>query len=62
MPVVNLKIGKITKDQKKEIIEKVTATISEVTSIPKQAFVVVIEENDADNIGVGGVQLSERHK
>lgn len=61
MPVVNIELAKLSKDKKREIIEKVTATLSEITNIPQQAFVVTIKENDPDNIGVGGVMLSERN-
>lgn len=61
MPVVKVGISKLTKEKKKEVIERVSETLSDITNIPKQAFVVLIDEYDADNVGVGGVQLSE-HK
>jgi 4-oxalocrotonate tautomerase len=61
MPVIQVEISTLTKEKKKEIIEKVTETMSEVTNIPKQAFTVYINEHDPDSIGVGGVPLSERH-
>ncbi|KZL92104.1 4-oxalocrotonate tautomerase DmpI [Clostridium magnum] len=60
MPVVKIGMSKLTKEKKKEVIEKVSETLSEITNVPKQAFVVLIDEYDTDNIGVGGVQLSER--
>lgn len=60
MPVVKLEMSSLTKEKKKEIIERVSETLSEITNVPKQAFVVLINEYDRDNIGVGGVQLSER--
>lgn len=59
MPVVKVGISKLTKEKKKEVIERVSETLSDITNIPKQAFVVLIDEYDADNVGVGGVQLSE---
>ncbi|WP_245867567.1 tautomerase family protein [Sporomusa silvacetica] len=31
-------------------------------NIPEQAYVVIVKENETDNIGVGGVLLSERGK
>lgn len=61
MPVIQVEISTLTKEKKKEIIEKITQTMSEVTNIPKQAFTVYINEHDTDSIGVGGVPLSERH-
>jgi 4-oxalocrotonate tautomerase family enzyme len=60
MPVVKLEMSSLTKEKKKEIIERVSETLSEITNVPKQAFIVLINEYDRDNIGVGGVQLSER--
>jgi 4-oxalocrotonate tautomerase len=62
MPVIKVEIAKATKEKKKEMIEKLTKTMSEITNIPEQAFTVYIDEHDPDNIGVGGVPLSERHK
>ena len=62
MPLIKVEIGKMTKEKKKEVIEKLTKTMSEITNIPEQAFTIYINEHDADNIGVGGVPLSERMK
>ncbi len=60
MPVIKVDISKQTKEKKKEIIEKVTDVMSEVTNIPKQAFTIYVNEYETDGIGVGGVPLSER--
>ena len=62
MPTIKVEISKITKEKKTEIIEKLTDTMSEITNIPKQAFTIYINEHDPDNIGVGGVPLSELRK
>ena len=50
----------LTKEQKRTLVEKFTDAATEVTEIPKEAFVVTIKENKLDNIGVGGKLLSER--
>ena len=60
MPVIKVAISHQTKEKKKEMITKLTQTMAEITNIPAQAFVVFIEEYDADNIGTGGLPLSER--
>jgi 4-oxalocrotonate tautomerase len=60
MPHIVLDGPRLTKEQKREIVEKFTEIASEVTKIPKEAFVVMIKENDPDNVGVGGKLLSER--
>ncbi|QUI25858.1 2-hydroxymuconate tautomerase family protein [Vallitalea pronyensis] len=62
MPVIKIDMGLTSKEVKKELIEKVTKAMSETTNIPEQHFTVIISEGDADNFGVGGVQLSEMHK
>ena len=62
MPVISVELTHQTKEKKKEIIEKLTQTMVEVTNIPAQAFTVIVNEHDPENIGVGGVPLSERHK
>jgi 4-oxalocrotonate tautomerase len=60
MPEIVFDGPKLTKEQKRALVERFTQIASEVTSIPKEAFVVMIKENDLDNIGVGGKLLSER--
>lgn len=59
MPVITLKIGNIQQDKKKELIEKLTKTASDITSIPAESYVVFIEEYEHASIGVGGRVLSE---
>ena len=60
MPVIKVEISRQTKEKKKEMIERLTKTMVEITQIPAQAFVVYINEYDPDSIGVGGVPLAER--
>lgn len=62
MPVINVKMLKATKEQKKEIIKKVTEAVSSVTKEPVEAFTVIIEEKSTDDFGIAGVQLSEMMK
>ncbi|NMM65991.1 4-oxalocrotonate tautomerase family protein [Clostridium sp. P21] len=59
MPVISLEIGKLTKEQKKEIIKNITETTAEITKIPKESFTVVIHELDDENIGIGGKDIGE---
>lgn len=60
MPVIKLEAGRLSKEQKNQLIKEFTDSASKITKIPKEAFVVILKENDADNIGVGGKALSER--
>jgi 4-oxalocrotonate tautomerase len=60
MPVINVKIAKTPTNKKKELIEKLTKTASEITSIPEEHYVVFIEEFEQENIGIAGQTLFER--
>ena len=62
MPVIKIEITKQTKEKKKEIIERVTETMSDITDIPEEAFTIYVNEYEAESIGVGGVPLSEKTK
>lgn len=58
MPIITIDGTHFTKEQKKDIIETFTREAARITNIPAQAFVVKINENSADNWGVGGEMLS----
>lgn len=60
MPVITFESSKLTKEQKQIIAKEFTETASEVTGISNDAFYVFIKENDSDNVGVGGVLLSDK--
>ena len=64
MPVLRIDIGKqsINAEQKKQLIEKLTAVAAEVTHIPVNAFSVIINEHEDANYGVGGVTLDKVRK
>ncbi len=62
MPFISIEAGKMTKEQKKELIEKFTKSASDVLKIPENAFMVMIKENDFDNIGTGGKVLGDLMK
>ncbi len=67
MPYVNLKFSKqdpvtgevLSSAQKRELVEKVTALVSDVTGRPIGKTFVVIEEIDNENWGISGTQLGE---
>lgn len=60
MPVIYMDGPKMTKEQKAELVKSFTRVASEVTQIPEKSFIVLIEERDRDNVGVGGVLLSDK--
>ena len=59
MPVITLDMAALTKEKKAQLVETLTRDASEITGIPKEKFIVLINELDRDNIGVGGQLLSK---
>lgn len=59
MPVIKIDIGKLEKEKKVKLVGELTAKASEITQIPAEAFVVLINEMERDNIGIGGKLLSD---
>lgn len=58
MPIVRVEnVGKLSKEQKKEIISEMTDVIVKVTGKPAQYVYVKIDEIPAENFGVGGETL-----
>ena len=53
MPVISWEGEKLTKDQKMELIEKLTAAV-EVTKVPTNFYSVIIREQPDDNPGFAG--------
>lgn len=60
MPVISVEGSKLTKEQKSELIASLTEVASKIMNVNKESYIVLIKENDMDNIGVGGVVLSEK--
>ncbi len=60
MPVISVEGSKLTKEQKRDLIASLTEVASKIMNVNKEAYIVLIKENDMDNIGVGGVVLSEK--
>jgi 4-oxalocrotonate tautomerase len=64
MPYVNIKITKegATSAQKAHLIQGVTKMLQDILGKNPQATVVVIEEVETDNWGIGGESITERRK
>ena len=64
MPYVNIKVTKegVTPEQKAEIIRGVTKLLADVLGKNPQTTVVVIEEVDMDNWGIGGESVTVRRQ
>lgn len=62
MPFVNIKITRdgATREQKTQLIEGVTALLRDVLGKNPATTVVVIDEVDTDNWGIGGESVTVR--
>ncbi|MDE5998542.1 MAG: 4-oxalocrotonate tautomerase family protein [Bacteroidaceae bacterium] len=59
MPYISIESGALTAEQKKQLIERLTATASEITHIPKQFFTITIKELPDENFGIGGKSIDD---
>jgi 4-oxalocrotonate tautomerase len=59
MPSITIQLYKVSTEQKKALIDKVSRAAAEVTQIPVDKFFMYIDEYETDNIGVGGRTLTE---
>lgn len=64
MPYINIKITdeNVTKEQKTKLIEGATQLLVDVLSKNPATTVVVIDEVNADNWGIGGECVTELRK
>ena len=62
MPFVNIKITKdgVTAEQKAKLIEGVTALLVDLLGKNPQSTVVIIDEVETDNWGIGGETVTSR--
>jgi len=60
MPYVNIRLaGKLDKEQKEEICSEVTDVIARVANKPKDSILIFIDEDQHENIAVGGKLLQK---
>ena len=60
MPVISFDIVELEKEQKEILAKEFSKTASRVTGIPVEMIYVLFNERKADNVGVGGVLLSNQ--
>lgn len=54
MPYITIEGGQMTKEQKRELISKMTQLASEIMCVPSEFFMITIKELPDENIGIGG--------
>jgi 4-oxalocrotonate tautomerase len=64
MPYVNVRITRegATAEQKAEVIRRMTQVLVDVLKKNPDTTVVVIDEIDTDNWGIGGTTVTERRR
>jgi len=64
MPFVNIKIARngATTEQKARLVREVTEVIHKILDKSPSSVVVMIEELDPENVGVGGETIAEKRK
>ncbi len=64
MPYVNVKITRegATPERKAELIRRMTQVLVDVLGKNPATTVIVIDEVDTDNWGIGGVSVTERRR
>jgi len=60
MPIITVTITQQEVECKRCLVEALTKAAAEITSIPEDKFIVVIDEHAAESIAVGGKLLSDR--
>ena len=58
MPFISVEAVHPTHEQKGRLIAEIMRIASEILELPQSSFYVLVKENDSDNWGVGGKQLS----
>ena len=63
MPVIRIDGPKVeSMDKKRRFVKDITKAASALFGLPTQMIIVLFRENTPDNVGVGGLLLSDRHK
>lgn len=60
MPVITINMAALTREKKAELVRTLTRNASEITGIAAEKFIVLINELERDNIGVGGALLADK--
>jgi 4-oxalocrotonate tautomerase len=59
MPVISWEGGKLTKEQKKELIRKLTDAAVEAVKVPANFYTVIVREHSDENLGVAGETVED---
>lgn len=60
MPVITIDAPVMSKEQKRQLVDKFAKSASEVLKLPVSAMIVIIREVESENVGVGDILLCDR--
>ena len=59
MPIITIESGKLNKEQKRDLIRRLTDVASEITGTPGKFFAITVKELDDENLGFAGETVEE---
>ncbi|MBD5082407.1 MAG: 4-oxalocrotonate tautomerase [Ruminococcaceae bacterium] len=59
MPYISVESGKLTDEQKENLIQRLTEISSEIMNVPKEFFTVTIKELSDKSFGIGGKTIDK---
>lgn len=60
MPVITIDAPPMNKKQKRELVNAFAKTASKIIGLPVSAMVIIINEVESENVGVGDILLCDR--
>ena len=61
MPLIAFEGPTMSKEQKALLVKEFTKDASEILNMPAETIIISIRENNPDNVGVGGILLSDKN-
>jgi 4-oxalocrotonate tautomerase len=60
VPVITIDAPPLSRKQKAQLVKSFAETASEVMNLPLSAMVIIINEVEPENVGVGDILLCDR--
>jgi 4-oxalocrotonate tautomerase len=60
VPVITIDAPPLSREQKAQLVKSFAETASEVMDLPVSAMVIIINEVEPENVGVGDILLCDR--
>lgn len=61
MPIAKLEGSKLDIETKRELVKDITDALEKAYKLPRNTYLVLINENLPENVGSGGVLIMDRH-